>query len=74
VDSKDYSHTASMWIWGALTVGLIELVDAWRGVRSLGGLAISIAVILIYLLPELLSLTTASAVLFMVLFLVHGFS
>lgn len=63
-----------MWIWGALTVGLIELVDAWRGVRSLGGLAITIAVILIYLLPELLSLTTASAVLFMVLFLVHGSS
>lgn len=53
---------------------MIELVDAWRGVRSLGGLAITIAVILIYLLPVLLSLTTASAVLFMVLFLVHGFS
>ena len=53
---------------------MIELVDAWRGVRSLGGLAITIAVILIYLLPELLSLTTASAVLFMVLFLVNEFS
>lgn len=79
---QDYNRTTSMWIWGALAVGLIVLVGAWRGVRSLGGLAITIAVILIYLLPGLvrggspvlLALTTGSAVLFMVLFLVHGFS
>ena len=79
---QDYDLTTSMWVWGALTVGLIVLVGAWRGVRSLGSLAITIAVILAYLIPGLvrggspvlLALTTGSAVLFMVLFLVHGFS
>lgn len=79
---QDYQRSTAMWIWGALAVVLIVLVGAWRGVRSLGGLAITIGVILIFLLPALvrggspvlLALTTGSAVLFMVLFLVHGFS
>lgn len=79
---QDYDRTLPMWVWLIAAVVLIILVGAWRGVRALIGLAIAIVLIVVYLLPALargtspvlLALTCGSAILFLVIFLVHGFN
>ncbi|PRQ11890.1 YibE/F family protein [Corynebacterium sp. 13CS0277] len=78
----DYSRAPSMWFWAALTALAIIVVGAWRGARSLIGLAITLGAVAVFLLPALLrggdplllAVVCGSSVLFLVLFLVHGFS
>lgn len=79
---QDYSRASNLWIWLGVTAALICLVGAMRGVRSLLGLALTFAVVLLFLIPGIahggnavtLAVTTGAAVLFAVLFLVHGFN
>lgn len=79
---QDFDRSVPVWIWLAAAVTLIVLVGALRGLRALVGLAITMLIIIVFLLPALaqggspvlLALTCGSAVLFCVLFLVHGFS
>ena len=79
---QDYSRASNLWIWLGVTAALICLVGAMRGARSLLGLALTFAVVLLFLIPGIahggnavtLAVTTGAAVLFAVLFLVHGFN
>lgn len=79
---QDFDRSVPVWIWLAAAVALIVILGALRGLRSLIGLAITMLILVIFLLPALaqggspvlLALTCGSAVLFCVLFLVHGFS
>ena len=69
-----------MWLWLAITLIAIVAVGAWRGVRAIVGLVITLGVFGVFLLPALarggdpvlLAATACSAVLYLVLFLVHG--
>lgn len=79
---QDFQRSTTMWLWLAAAVILIIAVGAWRGLRAVFGLVITLAVIAAFLIPGLihggsailLALTCGAAVLFLVLFLVHGFS
>ena len=78
----DYSRNTSLFFWALLTAAAIIIVGAWRGARSLIGLAITLAAVGVFLLPALLrggdplalAVVCGSAVLYLVLYLVHGFS
>ncbi|AGP31848.1 YibE/F family protein [Corynebacterium terpenotabidum] len=77
---QDFQRGTPLWIWLTVTVLAICLVGAWRGVRAILGLAITLSVIGFFLLPALarggdpvvLAITACAAVLYLVLFLVHG--
>lgn len=77
---QDYQRTPSLWLWVGATLALLIIVGAWRGARSIVGLAVTMGVILVFLLPALarggnpvaLAVTCGAAVLYLVLFLVHG--
>ncbi|HIW91841.1 MAG TPA: YibE/F family protein [Candidatus Corynebacterium avicola] len=77
---QDYERSTPVWVWLAITLVAIIAVGAWRGVRAIAGLVITLGVFGIFLLPALarggdpvlLAVTACSAVLYLVLFLVHG--
>jgi uncharacterized membrane protein len=77
---QDYERSTPVWIWLAVTLVAIVVVGAWRGVRAIIGLAVTLGVFGVFLLPALsrggdpviLAVTACSAVLYLVLFLVHG--
>lgn len=79
---QDYERASNLWIWLGVTAALICVIGALRGVRALIGLAITFAVVLMFLIPGIvhggnavtLAVITGAAVLFAVLFLVHGVS
>lgn len=77
---QDFQRGTPLWIWLAVTLVAVCLVGAWRGVRAVLGLVITLGVIAVFLLPALarggnpvvLAVTACAAVLYLVLFLVHG--
>ena len=77
---QDYDRTGPLWAWVLATIVLIIAVGRWRGLRALVGLAITMVMILVFLLPALLrggsplwlAVTTAATVILLVVFLVHG--
>ena len=77
---QDFERTTPLWIWLVVALLAICLVGAWRGVRAIIGLALALGVIGVFLLPALarggnpvvLAITACAAVLYLVLFLVHG--
>ncbi|KAB3519901.1 YibE/F family protein [Corynebacterium sp. zg254] len=79
---QDFQRSSTMWWWLAATVALIVLIGAWRGARSIVGLALTLLMIVVYLIPSLthggspvtVALVCGASVLFLVLFLVHGAS
>ncbi|WP_075727776.1 YibE/F family protein [Corynebacterium aquilae] len=78
----DYQRKNALLFWAILTALAIIVVGAWRGARSLLGLTITLAAVGFFLLPALLrggdplalAVVCGSAVLYAVLYLVHGFS
>lgn len=76
----DMDRTTTIWLWLGAAVLLIVLVGMTRGVLSLLGLGITLAAVMGFLVPALLrggdpvalAITTGAAILFPVLFLVHG--
>ncbi|MBP2331503.1 YibE/F family protein [Corynebacterium freneyi] len=76
----DINRATSVWAWVAVTALAIVVVAAWRGVRAIAGLVLTLAVVGFFLIPALLrggppvalSLVTGAVVLFPVMFLVHG--
>ncbi len=76
----DMDRTTTIWLWLGATVLLIILVGMTRGVLSLIGLGITLAAVMGFLVPALLrggdpvalAITAGAAILFPVLFLVHG--
>lgn len=77
---QDYERTTPVWVWLILTLVAIVVVGAWRGLRSIVGLAVTLGIFGVFLLPALarggdpvlLAITACSAVLYLALFLVHG--
>lgn len=76
----DHQRTVPLLVWGLIIAGVIVLFAAWRGVRALLGLVITLFGIAVFLLPALLhggnplllALVTGTAVLLVVVPLVHG--
>ena len=76
----DIDRTTPVWAWVAVTAIAIAAVAAWRGVRAIAGLVLTLGVVAAFLIPALLrggppvalSLVTGAVVLFPVMFLVHG--
>ena len=76
----DMDRTTTIWLWLGAAVLLIILVGMTRGVLSLIGLGITLATVMGFLVPALLrggdpvalAITAGAAILFPVLFLVHG--
>lgn len=76
----DIDRTVPVWAWLAATAVAIAGVAAWRGVRAILGLVLTLGVVAAFLIPALLrggppvalALVTGAIVLFPVMLLVHG--
>lgn len=76
----DYERTKNLLIWGAIAAIVIIVVAAWQGLRALIGLAYSLAVVFVFLIPGLmagtspllLALVACSTIVFVAVPLVHG--
>ena len=76
----DYQRTVSLAVWGVVIALMIVAFAAWRGVRALVGLAITLLGIAVFLLPSLLhgrdplalAVVAGAAILMIVVPLVHG--
>lgn len=79
---QDFSRTVPLGALAALYAVVVVAVAGMRGVRALVGLAFAFAVIAVFVLPALLrgedavavGLTGSAAIMFVVLYLAHGFS
>jgi uncharacterized membrane protein len=79
---SDYARTTPMIVLAIAFVVVVGAVARLRGLRALLGLAFAFAVLLRFVLPALLqgssptwvTLTGASAIMFVVLYVAHGFS
>ena len=79
---SDFQRTKVLLLWGAIIVLAIIGIGALRGARSILGLLITLAAIAFFLIPALLrggsplglAVVCGSAILFAVLYLVHGFN
>lgn len=78
----DYQRGNALLVWGLVIAAAIVIFAALRGVRALVGLVITLGVIAGFLLPALvhggaplpLAVVAGSAILFLVVLLVHGFN
>ncbi|WP_245993007.1 YibE/F family protein [Xylanimonas allomyrinae] len=78
----DFERKAPLGLLVAAFVAVVLAVARWRGLAALAGLAIAFAVVVGFTIPALLAaqnallvaLVTSSAVMFVVMFLAHGFS
>src|SRR4051812_44683588 len=78
----DYARTTPMVVLALAFVAVVGAVARVRGLLALVGLAFAFAVLLVFVLPALLdgasptwvSLVGSSAIMFVVLYLAHGFS
>lgn len=76
----DYQRKPPLMILGSLFALFVVLLGRWRGVAALAGFAISLAILIWFVLPAILqgispllvSITGASAVMLVALYLAHG--
>lgn len=76
----DYQRGNALAVWAAVVAVVIIVFAAWHGLRSLVGLAYSLAVVFFFLLPALMeggnpvavTLTACSAIVLVAIPLVHG--
>jgi uncharacterized membrane protein len=76
----DYQRATPMWILTVLFVGAVVVLGRWRGLGALAGLAVSLVVIVKFLLPSILdgnspvmvAIVAASVIAFIALYLAHG--
>lgn len=76
----DIARGPAMWAWLAATAAGIVLIGAWRGVRAVLGLGLTLAVVGLFLVPALLrggppvalATVTGAAAMIPVMLLVHG--
>lgn len=76
----DMDRTVPLGLWLAVTAVAIVAIAAWRGVRAIVGLLLTLAMMGVFLIPALLrggppvalAVVVGAAVLFPVMFLVHG--
>jgi uncharacterized membrane protein len=78
----DFQREAPLALLAVLFVLVVLLVARWRGLAALAGLGFAFAVFMLFTIPALLAghsamgvaLVTSSAVMFVVLYLAHGFT
>ena len=78
----DYERSSALWVLAVLFAVVVVSFGRWRGVGALAGLAISVAVLVTFVLPALLAgsnpvvvaIVGASVIAFASLYLAHGFS
>ncbi|SDH99347.1 YibE/F-like protein [Agrococcus jejuensis] len=78
----DFAREIPLWILAALYILVVALVARWRGLAAIVGLVGAGAMILVFTLPALLTgqpglpvaLVTAAVVMFIVLYVAHGFT
>ena len=76
----DYRRGGNLALWAVIAALIIVGFAAWHGLRALVGLGISLAIVLFYLVPSLveghaplpLAMVACSAIIFLVVPLVHG--
>ena len=76
----DYERSSAMWVLVVLFVVTVVALGRWRGLGALAGLAISIAVLVTFVLPALfvgsnpvlVAIVGASVIAFASLYLAHG--
>lgn len=76
----DFQRAVPLAVWGAVIALMIVVFAAWRGVRALVGLVVTLAGIAVFLLPALLhggnplllAVVAGAAILIVVVPLVHG--
>ena len=77
----DYERSSAMWVLVVLFVVTVVALGRWRGVGALAGLVVSVAVLVMFVLPALLegsnpvlvAIVGASIIAFASLYLAHGF-
>ena len=77
----DYERSSAMWVLVVLFVVTVIALGRWRGVGALAGLVVSVAVLVMFVLPALLdgsnpvlvAIVGASIIAFASLYLAHGF-
>ncbi|MFC7430517.1 MULTISPECIES: YibE/F family protein [unclassified Agrococcus] len=78
----DFAREIPLWILAALYILVVALVARWRGLAAIVGLVGAGAMILLFTLPALLTgqpglpvaLVTSAVVMFIVLYVAHGFT
>lgn len=76
----DYQRAIPMWILAIAFVAAVLLLGRWRGLGAIGGLALSLVVIVKFLLPSILdgnspvmvAIVASSVIAFIALYLAHG--
>jgi uncharacterized membrane protein len=79
---NDFQRTVPLALLAGLFAVAVVALSRWRGVAALAGLALSVLVLMIFILPALLEGTSplavavvgASAIMMITLYLAHGFS
>ena len=78
----DFQRTPTLWLLGLIFVGAVLLISRWQGLRALIGLALSLAVVVLFIVPAIVAgasppvvaLVGAVAVMIVTLYLTHGLS
>ncbi|MFI5842672.1 YibE/F family protein [Catenuloplanes sp. NPDC051500] len=78
----DHRRTTGLWILAAAVALAVIAFGRWRGVRALAGLAVTFAVLLLFVVPAILdgrspllvAVVGAAAIMLIVLYLTHGFT
>ncbi|GAA1878302.1 YibE/F family protein [Asanoa iriomotensis] len=78
----DHQRSLQLWVLLGIFALVIIAFGRWRGVAALIGLGVSFAILLTFILPAiavgkpplLIAIVGSSAIMFMVLYLTHGFS
>lgn len=78
----DFQRTPTLWLLGLIFVGAVLLISRWQGLRALVGLAVSLAIVVLFIVPAivagssppLVALVGAVAVMVVTLYLTHGLS
>ncbi|WP_246613459.1 YibE/F family protein [Paractinoplanes bogorensis] len=78
----DHQRGFELWVLGAAVALAVIAFGRWRGLRALAGLAVTFAVLLIFVVPAILdgrqpllvAVVGAAAIMLTVLYLTHGFT
>lgn len=78
----DHQRTTGLWVLAAAFALAVVAFGRWRGVTALAGLAVTFAVLLLFIVPAILdgrspvlvAIVGSAAIMLSVLYLTHGFS
>ncbi|MBB2944277.1 putative membrane protein [Actinoplanes lutulentus] len=78
----DHQRSTQLWLLGAAFALAVVAFGRWRGLTALGGLAVTFAILLFFIVPAILdgrspvavAVVGAAAIMLIVLYLTHGFS